>query len=124
MKTLLLDVFNETVEDIEIEDELQAFYDRLDCSYIDIVKRKIGRKWFNVMCDDEGLFRSPQKISAVDNYGKAMFVGNLMFFHDDGEGNLVGLSDDDIAYIKRRITKIYTKLFPDGYPALTQCEYR
>lgn len=123
MKTLLLDVFSEKVEVIDVEDDLQAFYDRLDCTCIDIVQRKIGRKWFDVMCDDEGLFRDPQKISAIDNYGRPMLVGSLMFFHNDGEGNLVGLSDEDIKYIKDRIVIMCTHKYIKGYPMLTQCKY-
>lgn len=123
MKTILLNVFDERVELIDIEPELDAYYEKLDCSYIDIVERKIGGKFFDVMCDEEGLFREPQKISAINDMGEPMLVGNLMFFKNDGEGNLVGLSDEDIEHIKSFIQKMYTNNFPLGYPMLTQCEY-
>ena len=122
LKTILLDVKNETVSTIEVEDNLDSFYEKLDCDLFDIVTRKIGGKYFDVMCDDEGLFNDP-KISAIDNYGEIMFVGNLMFFHEDNDGNLVSLSDDDIKHINKYIQKMCTKEFPNGYPMLTQCEY-
>lgn len=123
MKTILLNVIEEKVEAIDIEPELDAYYRTLDCSTIDIVERKIGRKRFDIMCDDEGLFRDPQKISAIDNLGRPMLVGNLMFFNNDGKGNLTELSDNDISYIMKRIIHMYTHQYPKGYKMLTQCEY-
>ena len=123
MKTILLNVIEETVEVIDIEPELDAYYRALDCTTIDIVERKIGRKRYDIMCDDEGLFRDPQKISAIDNLGRPMLVGNLMFFNNDGSGNLTDLSDNDIRYIMQRIIYMYTHQYPKGYKMLTQCEY-
>lgn len=123
MKTILLNVYDEEVEIIDIEPELDAYYAKLDCSCIDIVERKIGGKVYDVMCDDEGLFRSPQKISAINDMGEPMLVGNLMFFNNDGAGNLTGLSEDDLLHITGFIEKMYTHNFPKGYPMLTQCEY-
>lgn len=106
------------------EKEIQyTTYRALDCSTIDIVERKIGRKRFDIMCDDEGLFKDPQKISAIDNLGRPMLVGNLMFFNNDGAGNLTELSDNDISYIMKRIIHMYTHQYPKGYKMLTQCEY-
>lgn len=124
MKTLLLDVYKEEVKIIDIEANLDEYYRALDCTVIDIVERRIGKKWFDVMCDEEGLFREPQKISAINDMGQPMLVGNLMFFHNDGEGNLTGLEDSDIEHLKKYIQKMYTNKFSKGYPMLTQCEYR
>jgi hypothetical protein len=124
MKTILLDVYKEEVHITDVKPELEAYYEKLDCTCIDIVERKIGGKWFDIMCDDEGLFREPQKISAINDMGQPMLVGNLMFFHNDGEGNLTGLEDEDIEHLKRYIKRMYTEKFPKGYPMLTQCEYR
>jgi len=123
LKTILLDVYNESVSIIEIEPTLEEYYKHLNCDCIDIVTRKIGRKHFNIMGDDESLFHDPQKISAIDNLGNPMLFGNLMFFHSDEDGNLVSLSNSDIEYIKKRIVKMYTRQYPDGYDMLTQCEY-
>ena len=124
MKTVLLNIYDEKVEIIDVKDDLDEFYEKLNCRLIDIVKRKIGNKWFSVMCDDEGLLIDAPKISAIDSAGRGvMFVGNLMFFHNDGKGRLVGLSDDDIAHIKKYIKRVYTLDYPAGYPMLTNCEY-
>lgn len=123
MKTVLLNVYDNTAEVIEIIDDLRAYYEKLDCDCIDIVMRKIGGKWFDVMCDDEGLFREPQKISAINDMGQPMLVGNLMFFHHDDEGNLTGLDAEDVEHIRRHIRTMYTRNFPEGYLMLVQCEY-
>lgn len=124
LKTLLLDVENDRTEIIEIEDTLYAFYAKLNCDCIDIVERKIDGKTFDVMCDDNGLFAvSEPKISAINDMGEVMFVGNLMFFNEDEEGNLVSLSDADISHIMKNIRNMSTYKYLDGYKMLTQCEY-
>ena len=124
MKTILLNVYEDTADVIEIADNINAFYKKLGCDLIDIVPRKIGRRWFDVMCDDEGLYAPEPKISAIDNLGNTMFVGNLMFFRHDNEGNLKGLSESDLNYILDRIQKMGTRKYPEGYMMLTQCEYK
>ena len=124
---VLVDVENEKVEAMEIEDELDSFYKILNCSTIDIVVRRIGgrhKKAFDIVCDDEGLFKEPQKISAIDNLGNVQLVGNIFITGTaDNEGNLTSLSDSDVAYIKSKVQKMSTRKFPDGYPMLTQCEF-
>lgn len=123
MKTILIDVKNERASIIDCKPELDEYYRHLDCDCIDIVMRKIGGKWFDVMCDDEGLFKAEPKMSAINDLGEPMLVGNLMFFHNDGEGNLVGLDDEDIEHLKKHIMRMYTRRYPAGYPMLVQCEY-
>lgn len=123
MKTVLLDVFNEQVKTVEIERDLAAYYRALDCDTVEMVTRKIGKKRYLVVCDENGLFRDPQKISAIDDFGRPMLVGNLLFLNTDKYGDEDGLSDLDVAHIKRYIRKMYTLAFPSGYPMLTQCEY-
>ena len=38
-------------------------------------------------------------------------------------GDLVGLSDEEAEYIRKRIEFLYTRQYPQGYYILTQCEY-
>ena len=127
LRGVLVDVEKETARVVEIPDELDEFYRILNCSVIDIVVRSIGgrcRKKFNIVCDDEGLFRDPQKISAINNLGQPQLVGNLFIVGGtDPEGNLLSLTEYDEAYILSKVQKMYTNNFPAGYPMLTQCEY-
>ena len=124
MKTLLLNVQEGYVKELDIKDDLKVFYDFIDCRSIDIVERKINRRWFDIICDDEGLLKDDPKISAIDSFGHPMLVGNLMFAHHDSKGNLKALTDDDIKYIKHFIWQMSTNLHPEPYPMLTHCEYR
>lgn len=124
MRTVLLNVYENTVTEVDVKDDLDAFYEKLGCDLIEIDERRIGGKWFDVMCDEEGTFRDDARISAIDNFGNTMFVGNLMFFHNDGEGNLTGITEDEVKHLKRLIQTMYTRKHPEGYKMLTQCEYR
>ena len=124
LRGVLVDVEKETAGVVEIPDELDEFYKILNCDCIDIVVRQIGRKRFNIICDDEGLFKDPQKISAIDNLGQAQLVGNLFIVGSSVlDGDLTGLTEKEAAYILARVQKIGTIKFPAGYPMLTQCEY-
>ena len=124
LRGVLVDVEKETVSVVEIPDELDELYRILNCSCIDIVVRRIGRKQFRIVCDDEGLFKDPQKISAIGNLGQVQLVGNLFIVGGEVEdSNLTSLNKSDVAYILTRVQKIGTRKFPAGYPMLTQCEY-
>ena len=124
LRGVLVDVEKETVSVVEIPDELDEIYRILNCSCIDIVDRRIGRKRFNIVCDDEGLYKDPQKISAIDNLGQPQLVGNLFIVGGpDQIGNLTSLTKAESDYILGRVEKMYTIKFPAGYPMLTQCEY-
>lgn len=122
---VLVDVENKKVEAIEIADDLEKYYEILNCTCIDIVQRRIGRKKFTIICDDEGLFSVAPKISAINNLGQAQLVGNLFIVAagSDEDGNLIGLSKSEADYILKRCVKLATRNYPDPYPMLTQCEY-
>lgn len=44
LRGVLLDVANKKVEAIEIADDLEKYYEILNCTCIDIIQRRIGRK--------------------------------------------------------------------------------
>ena len=96
MKAFLIDVENVEAKEIELEPDLDTLYKLVNCSTIDIVTRKVGDVLFDVVCDDEGLLKAPYRVSAIDSVGRPMLVGNLLFCHHDNEGNLTGLSENDI----------------------------
>ena len=124
LRGVLVDVENEKVSVVEIPDELDEFYKILNCSCIDIVARKIGRKHFEIVCDDEGLFKENHKISAIDNLGNVQLVGNLFIVGAEvDDGNLTSIPADDVPYVLSKIQHMGTRKFPAGYPMLTQCEF-
>ena len=118
MKVVYLNVENrELPKVIDIEDDFDVFYELIKCRYIDIVHRKIGHKYFDVICDDEGALKEDAITSAVDTQFRQMLVGNLIVSKSDDEGNLIDLSDEDIKQILRH-TKTYFTLSNKVYPAL------
>lgn len=102
MKFLVLNVTEGTgfsVIEAQEGHGLDVYYDALECSTFDIVERKIGGVWFDIFCDDDGLFVEKPILSALVNNSPAL-VGNLLFAHHDREGNTTGLTDEEIELIK------------------------
>ena len=125
LRGVLVDVEKETVEIMEIEDELDEFYRILNCTCIDITVRCIGsNQQFRIVCDDEALCKGEPKISAVDYFGQVQLCGNLFIVGGKiDDGNLVSLTESEAAYIMSLVKKIPTRKHPDGYPILIQCTY-
>lgn len=78
---------------------LEDYYQYLECDCFDIARRRIGGKYFDIFCDDVGLFHDDPTVSAVDKDGHPMLVGNLIIANHDEMGEATGLSDDDIILI-------------------------
>lgn len=124
LMSIFVDVEKETAKRIDIIDDLDTFYELLNCNTIDIVSRRIGSKRFDIICDDEGLLKGAPKISAIDNLGSPQLVGNLLIVGTpDEEGDLTSLTEEDANYILSRVQHMCTRLYPEGYPMLTQVEY-
>lgn len=125
IKVLALDVQDgKGLYETEIENhDLDAIYDILKCDTFDIATRKIGGRYYDIFCDDEGLLKEEQIISAIERGLTPMLVGNLMIANHDGAGETTTLTAEDIQIIKRHTTKLadhasgrlYTALYPVGY---------
>ena len=81
----------------EVDDDLDAYYKLLDCEIIDIVTRQIGGKYFDVICDEEGLFKDDPAVGMINQHdGHLMLVGRLFICQHDGRGNQKSLSQTEI----------------------------
>lgn len=123
---MLIDVANEKASVSTIDNELHAFYDILGCSLIEMPTRRIGGRkgrCYTIICDEEGLFAEQPKISAIDNMGQPMLVGNLFIVKVNDEGETISLGPDDIKYLERFIQLQGTRKYPRPYPMLHQVEY-
>lgn len=80
-------------------EELNDFYEQLECDTFDIATRQVGGKYFDIFCDDIGLFRENPVVSAVDKDGKPMLVGHLIFANHDDHGETTSLTDEDLILI-------------------------
>ena len=56
MRGLLLDVMENKVEVVEVNG-LDDYYRLIGCSLVDITQREIAGKYYEIICDDEGLLR-------------------------------------------------------------------
>ena len=100
---MYLDVENgQYIEEREIDDELETFYNLLNCNTIDIVSRRVAGVAVRIICDDEGYFKPNPKVGAHTLFNVSPpLVGNLIFAGtEDNEGNLTDLTDNEIARIK------------------------
>lgn len=127
----LIDVDNERAEVITIPNDLREFYRVLNCHMVDFATRQVGVKFknrkvreYDIICDEEGSFKDDPKISAYDNLGRAMLVGNLLIVnYDYDNADAASLTKDDIKYLQRFIVMQGTHKHPKPYPMLSQCEY-
>lgn len=101
MKVLIFDEKKQELIEKDIENELDTFYEIIGCRCIDIARRKVGGKYFDIIVDDEGLLKDSPRCTAVDTKTfDSMLFGTLIFTNTDDEGNTVELSDEDIKLIK------------------------
>lgn len=106
MKAFLIDVNADVKEGarvVECGNDLETLYKLCDCSTIEIPYRKIGDFWYDIVCDEEGIFRENYKASALDEKFNVALVGNLLFCNHDAEGDLVSLTDEQIENLKNHI---------------------
>ncbi len=98
MKVYGMEALEDQFEKVDVE-ELSDYYKYLECDYFDIATRKIGEKYYDIFCDDEGMFREDAITSAIGPDGSTMLVGNLIFANHDGEGNTTSLTREDVVNI-------------------------
>ena len=121
----LVSIEEKKAEKVVIDHSLQAFYDTIHCfnDTIDIVMRKIGGKYFDVICDDDGLAKDPHHCSAVDKEGEPMLVGSFLVANHDSAGETRSLTDEDIAVIQKSVQLVCTRNLPQPHPIIVGMEY-
>ena len=80
---------------IDEADTLNEYYRLLGCQCIDMVAIDVDGYSYDVVCDDEGLFREPMVPTLYISEEQVLF-GNLAFVKIDEEGYTVGLEKEDI----------------------------
>lgn len=111
------------MSEIEIKDELDDFYKNLDCDMIELPMRKIDGKTFTIMCDEEGLLKDKPIAACISKkYSDDMIFGNVMFFNNDGMGDLESLTDDDIRRIKLHVNIVMDRNHPAMFHHIIQMD--
>ena len=92
------------IRGIDEADTLNEYYRLLGCQCIDMVPIDVDGYSYDVVCDDEGLFREPMVPTLYISEEQVLF-GNLAFVKSDEEGYTVGLDKEDIERLLRYIEK-------------------
>ncbi len=88
---------------MDIEDELEVFYELIGTDTIDIVAHKIDGEWFEFIVDDNGMLRSNPKVTAFGMDNQPMLVGSLIICKYAGEGELGSLKVNDVKILQKHI---------------------
>ena len=104
MRMFLLDTEKQEAREVDIGTDLESYYKILRCDLITVTERKINGVYYDVISDDEGLFKENQILSAITEEGKAALVGSILIQRYDPEnGTAAELTQEDIENIKQRI---------------------
>lgn len=97
MRALLIKGLNVT----EVEaNGLEDYYRLMEVDIIDIVTREINGKFYDIICDDEGLLKEKPIPTMFDSEKQPMIFGNIIIAGlADDEGNMTDLTDEDIVRI-------------------------
>lgn len=120
MKGYFINVKDGYSEVVDVQDDLEVFYEKIGCTYIDIVNRQIEGVYYAIVCDDEGLLADSPIVSAATKTGEPMLVGNLLIFKNGEYGELAGLGKEDVEKIKKNI---YLALYDKRAWPIVQVEY-
>lgn len=92
-------VSSEDAKEIDIENKIDVYLDLIGCRCFDIARRKVGGKYFDIYCDDEGLLKSVPRMTGYSVKDGFMLAGNLIFTQTNGEGDTIGITKDDVKLI-------------------------
>lgn len=104
MRMFLLDTEKQEARQVDISPDLESYYKILHCNLITVTERKINGIYYDIVADDEALFKENPIISAITEEGKAALVGNILIQRYDPEnGTAAELTTEDINNIKMRV---------------------
>lgn len=117
IRGVLVDTINNKIETRKLftdEDTfLHEYYKILNCDTIDIISRKIGNNYYDIICDDEGLLKANPipSMLVVDDADRIIqfLVGNIYIVKHDEDGNEISLNNDEIDEVMSNIYIISCK---------------
>ena len=119
IRGVLIDVVNNTAKVVEIEKKLESYYKILNCNLIDITSRYIGDRLFDIICDDEGLYKENFIVSALTKNRTPALVGNLFVVKFDGCEDETSLTDEEINYVLGKVGLVKCSIYSEERIMLT-----
>ena len=93
---------------VTIEDSLEGYYEALGCDIIDLTVRRIGKKEYDIVCDDEGLLKPDPVVTAITQRYQPALVGNLFICSNDGKGHWKSLTAKQIEEILMNTVMVFS----------------
>lgn len=96
-----------TIEQANILDDLATYYGIIGCRTIDIVQRKIGKQWFDIICDDWGLIKAQENNELPTSIWpqSECLYGTLILAHHNNEGDLLSVEPNDLFEVHSALKK-------------------
>ena len=95
-----------TIEVKTIEKSLESYYSLLDVGCIDIASRKLGGQYYDIICDDEALFKADPIVTMLDLDKQPMLFGNLFIVKFDGKEDETSITEADVDRIFKSVTVV------------------
>lgn len=77
IKGILIDVYHQTVEEVQMDADLEAYYKHIKCDLITCVSLDDDH---DIVVDDEGLLKNPHHFFSIDCDGEPQYAGNGLIF--------------------------------------------
>ena len=105
---LLIDVFNSKMELLAVDGEFSTYYDLLDCRLVEMPYRRVGGKYFQFICDEEGRYSHGDNPipSAVNDDLEVMLYGSLFVTNIGKNDEPTSLTEEDVSILLSNI-KLY-----------------
>ena len=104
IRGFLVDVVGDKGADVTVfADNLSNIYKMLNVDLIDVTERRIGSFTYDIVCDDEVLFKPDNLPSAFNEKQEAQLVGSLLLVNHDDEGNFASLTNEQIEDLKKHL---------------------
>jgi hypothetical protein len=122
MVGVLVSVFDKEVYEIELDDNqpLKDAYEAMDCSLVDVVRNiKIGKDFYDILVDDNGLYRENKIPSAKCSNAEQVLFGNIIILKADNEnGEWYSMGEKDFDNINENIFILRHKETNEASPIL------
>lgn len=88
-----------------INDDLVTYREIIDCDYIEITGRKIGKGSYFIVCDESGQYKDDVIFTVVNRDGSYLDVPGTIIITGpaDTRGDLTSLTNEDITNIMSKI---------------------